>query len=81
MIGKLSLLLVVSSNLSLEFRIKEKPVIFMTLLLLILVMALPRLADGGNETGANDGSCYTFLITKYVCSSNTQYSVVYLYYL
>ena len=61
------MLLVMSSNLSLEFRMKVKPVIFMTLLLLILVMTFPCLADSGDEHGAGDGS---FLITKYVHSSN-----------
>ena len=43
---------------------KIKPVIFMTLLLLVLLMARPSLADGGDEGEAGDGSLYTFLVTK-----------------
>ena len=48
----------------LEVRMKIKPVIFMTLLLLVLLMARPSLADGGNESEAGDGTLYTLLVTK-----------------
>ena len=47
------------------FKMNFKPVIFMTLLLLFLFLLFPAcLADGGEASGADDSTFYTFLITK-----------------
>ena len=46
-----------------DSKMRTKPVIFMTLLLVLLMPPL-CLADGGDASGADGGSFYTFLLTK-----------------
>lgn len=48
-----------------DSRMRTKPVIFMTLLLLMVLLMLPLcLADGGDASRADEGSFYTILLTK-----------------